>query len=73
LWRNGGPIQNEVAGVTPGSVTQEDYTAWRSRFGNTGGSGSVAAGAAVPEPTAMVLLLSAVIAGVFSRRRFSKT
>ena len=30
LWRNGGPLQNEVE--TVGSVTAEDYTAWRSTF-----------------------------------------
>jgi hypothetical protein len=64
LWRNGGPLQNE--GVTPNSVTAEDYSFWRSRFGMTAGSGasSVAATAvAVPEPSAgwlAVFLLTAV-------------
>ena len=49
LWRNGGPLQNEVD--TPGTVNAADYTAWRARFGNTSGSGSLlGAGAAVPEP-----------------------
>ena len=37
-YRNGGALQNEVA--TIGSITPEDYTEWRSRFGNTSGSGS---------------------------------
>jgi hypothetical protein len=47
-------LTNEVAGVTPGVVTTEDYNAWKSRFGNTGGAG--AGGGAgivalsVPEP-----------------------
>jgi len=66
LWRKGGPIQNEVTGVTPGTVTQEDYDAWRARFGNTSGSGSGTA--AVPEPTVILLCLSA-LAGVLSARR----
>jgi hypothetical protein len=53
LWRNGGPLVNEVADV--GTVSPQDYTEWRSRFGNTG-SGSGLGGPAVPEPTALVLL-----------------
>ena len=55
LWRKGGPIQHEVPGVTPGMVTSEDYTAWRQRFGNTSGSGSLSA-ASVPEPDALSLV-----------------
>ena len=39
-WRNGGPLQNEVA--TVGTVTPEDYTEWRSRFGNPPGSAQCA-------------------------------
>lgn len=67
LWREGGPIQNEVTGVTPGTVTPEDYDAWRARFGNTSGSGSAAA--AVPEPTVMLLCLSGVVGLLSGRRR----
>ena len=37
LWRNGGPLQNEVD--APGTVNGADYTAWRARFGNPPGSG----------------------------------
>jgi hypothetical protein len=66
VWRNGGPLQNEVSGVTPGSVTPEDYDAWRARFGNNSGSGS---GSAVPEPAAAVLLLVASAFGTCARRR----
>ena len=33
-------LPNEVSGVTPGSVTNEDYGAWRARFGRTSGSGA---------------------------------
>lgn len=50
LWRNGGPLQNEVD--TPGVVNAADYAAWRARFGNTSGSGSGLGSGAVPEPSA---------------------
>jgi hypothetical protein len=59
MYRNGGPLQNEV--VTIGTVTPEDYTAWRQRFGNTSGSGSGVEAAAVPEPGAIPLVLLAFI------------
>ena len=64
LWRNNGPLMNEV--VDPGIVTAGDYTAWRARFGNTSGSGSVAAGS-VPEPASFVLFGLAV--GLFGMCR----
>jgi hypothetical protein len=67
LWRNGGPLLNEVE--TIGSVTPEDYTAWRANFGATGGftgPGALVKGfvryvtsgaaAAVPEPSSVVLV-----------------
>jgi hypothetical protein len=59
LWRNGGPLQNEVADA--GTVSAADYTEWRARFGNTSGSGS-SFGGAVPEPGAIWLLLFGAIA-----------
>jgi hypothetical protein len=65
VWKNGGPLQNEVAGVTTGSVTQEDYDAWRARFGN----GSPGSGSAVPEPTSVGLLLVGIAAVAGCRRR----
>jgi hypothetical protein len=67
LWRKGGPLANEVD--TPGTVNQADYTAWRARFGNTSGSGL--AGGAVPEPTGILLLMSALVAplAVATRRK----
>jgi hypothetical protein len=68
IWRNGGPLQNEVAGTTPGSVTAEDYTAWRARFGNNSGAGSLAGGA-VPEPASMLLLVLGAGCVVFARQR----
>jgi autotransporter-associated beta strand protein len=59
VWRNGGPLQNEVA--TLGSVTPEDYTEWRARFGNSG-SGSILAGSsAVPEPSNLLFSLGMFI------------
>ena len=66
LWRNGGPLQNEID--TPGTVNAADYTAWRARFGSTSGSGSVLNGSAVPEPQS-VLLCFCGLACVFAARR----
>jgi hypothetical protein len=66
-WRNGGPLQNEVA--TIGTVTAEDYTEWRSRFGNTSGSGSSLGGGAIPEPTTSGLLALAISLAAIGRRR----
>jgi hypothetical protein len=54
LWRNGGPLQNEVN--TVGTVDASDYTAWRAAFGNHAGSGSGLGSAAVPEPASLMLL-----------------
>jgi hypothetical protein len=54
LWRNGGPLQNEVD--TPGAADAADYTAWRARFGNTSGVGSVLlASVPIPEPATTVM------------------
>ncbi|HEX4414743.1 MAG TPA: PEP-CTERM sorting domain-containing protein [Lacipirellulaceae bacterium] len=54
LWRNGGPLQNEVN--TVGTVDASDYDAWRAAFGNHAGSGSGLGNAAVPEPASLFLL-----------------
>jgi hypothetical protein len=64
LWRNGGPLQNEVA--TPGQITQDDYDAWRARFGNTAGAsaGANLTAAAVPEPAGCALAMLAMFAGL---------
>ena len=48
-------IQNEGPGITPGSVTIEDYNYWKSRYGATSGSGA-GNGTNVPEPTSIALL-----------------
>jgi hypothetical protein len=81
VWRNNlstaFTLPNEVSGVTPGSVTVEDYTAWRARFGNTSGSGAaLGLAAAVPEPSVLPLLsliplLPALTARRWRRRRRS--
>jgi hypothetical protein len=53
LWRNGGPLQNDAtAGVQPA-----DYDVWKANFGKTPGSGSSVG--AVPEPSALFLMLAA--------------
>jgi hypothetical protein len=54
LWRDGGPLVNEVA--DPGTVSPADYVEWRARFGNTAGSGAGAV-APVPEPAGLVVLM----------------
>jgi T5SS/PEP-CTERM-associated repeat protein len=58
LWRNNGPLLNEVD--APGTVNAGDYDAWRARFGNASGSGA-GSGSAVPEPRAIALGLFALI------------
>lgn len=66
LYRNGGPLQNEVNSA--GTVDSTDYDAWRARFGNNSGSGSGAGlSTAVPEPASLLLL--AFGAGIFLVRR----
>ncbi len=67
LWRNGGPLQNEVD--TPGTVNAADYAAWVARFGNTSGAGSGLSSAAVPEPAVACLALLSVVGLSAIRRR----
>ncbi len=70
LYRKGiAPLTNEVAGVTPGTTTPEDYDAWRARFGNPPGSGSLADGAAVPEPQTIAFVMIGLLLGGIGRRR----
>jgi hypothetical protein len=65
LWRKGGPLQNEVD--LPGTVNAQDYTEWRTRFGNTSGSG-LGTGSAVPEP-ATLAMFNAAVASLLLRGR----
>jgi autotransporter-associated beta strand protein len=60
-------LQNEGPGVTPGMVTQEDYATWRANFGRASGGGASLA-SAVPEPTALVMLMSCGMASLGVRR-----
>jgi hypothetical protein len=71
LWRNGGPLANEID--SPGTVNGADYTAWRARFGNTSGSGagSGIGAAAIPEPTAVLLVAAGLGACLMTVRRRS--
>jgi autotransporter-associated beta strand protein len=69
LWRKGGPLQNEVD--TPGTVNGQDYLDWRARFGNSSGSGSSLAAAAVPEPATLVLFM--LIAPLVAVRKLGRT
>lgn len=57
LWRNGGPLANEVADV--GTISANDFTEWRARFGNPPGAGAGVASSVVPEPHAGMLFLAA--------------
>lgn len=49
---------------TPGNVTAEDYTVWSNAYG----SAAAATGAAVPEPTAVAMILTGLVT-VLPRRR----
>jgi hypothetical protein len=59
LWRDGGPLANEVD--TPGTVNAADYTEWRARFGNPG-AGSSLGTPEIPEPAGVVLVCTAILA-----------
>ena len=67
LWRNGGPLANEVA--DPGTVSPADYGEWRTRFGNPPGSGSGLGNLSVPEPASALLLVLVGAMGFVTRRR----
>jgi hypothetical protein len=70
LWRNGGPLQNEID--KPGVVDGGDYVAWRTRFGNTSGSGSgLGSSSAVPESATPALLSTLGAALLIGRRNWT--
>jgi hypothetical protein len=69
LWRDGGPLQNEVD--APGIVNAQDFLEWRSRFGNPGSGSGLGNSAAVPEPVTAALMafaLTAVVAAAYRKR-----
>jgi hypothetical protein len=47
---------------------QQGYNDWRTNYGRTAGSGSALAGAAVPEPGALMLLAGGLLATALMRR-----
>jgi hypothetical protein len=50
-----------------GPINSADYTFWKTHFGNTSGSGAGQAGS-VPEPTSLILALSAIATMLVIRR-----
>jgi hypothetical protein len=55
-----------------GAVNAQDYTFWKSHFGNHAGPGAgLGAGAAVPEPSTLMLAVFGLICAVSTRRRLS--
>ena len=70
-WRDnlGATIALPNDGVTPGMVTQEDYSFWKTHFGNSGaGSGAGFGAAGVPEPAGSCLAILALLGGAAMRR-----
>lgn len=76
VWRNNLGASDESAlnnNGDGGGVTVSDYQYWKDRFGNTSGAGSLAATAAVPEPSSTILLLlGAGSVLCLSRRHFRR-
>jgi len=72
-WRDnlGANIALPNEGVTPGTVTVEDYAFWKSQFGNGGsGAGADYGAAGVPEPTSCCLAGIATLGwGIATGRR----
>jgi len=73
LWRNGGPLQNEVNSI--GTVDASDYTAWRANFGETSsGSGAAVSANSVPEPLTLGLFAAGSVGlGLLRRVRRGKS
>ncbi len=68
VWRNaldGTVLPNDTS---PGTVDQRDYLVWKAHFGTTSSSASAASvTSAVPEPSTLLLLVSALTLAAFSR------
>jgi hypothetical protein len=74
IWRNTlnqSGLNLLADGDGDGTVDNDDYGIWRSHFGKTAGSGTVAsANATVPEPATLVMLMFAASGWYFRRRLF---
>ena len=51
-----------------GTVEQADYAYWKTRFGNTSGSGSASGPAAVPEPATVLPAIVTIVGSMFLYR-----
>jgi len=63
IWRDtlGSQLDLRADGTGDGMVNEADYVFWNDRFGNVVGTSS---GAAVPEPTSVVLVIAGLLAVV---------
>jgi hypothetical protein len=68
VWRNGGPLENE--GASTGVVDPADYEFWRTQFGkSSAGSAASLSATAVPEPSACLLTLIAILSFLPLRKK----
>jgi hypothetical protein len=64
VWRDtlGSQAERAADGNNDQMIDSADYAIWRTNFGRTStGSGSLAAGAAIPEPASWVLVFAAIL------------
>jgi hypothetical protein len=57
VWRKGSPVPS----------TPQNYKLWRTHFGAEGTTGAAPAGAAVPEPACIALLICAILCAIAGR------
>ena len=70
VWRNAGATDTLPNDPTPGTVDSTDYDLFKANFGKTAGSGSSLGGnAAVPEPSAILLLVVGLLGTCAFRKR----
>ena len=69
VWRKSAGTTGNVAadGNEDNVVDVKDYQLWRSNFGRTNSISSTATAAAVPEPTANVVMLIAAVISCLTR------
>ena len=61
VWRKNEGTNNRLPNNSiPGPIGPAHYQQWRANFGNPPGAGAALGAAAVPEPTAWVLVLGAI-------------